>query len=903
MRTFNKVLFLFCAATVFCTVSCKKKTSNEDESLRELLEKQNASRAVNNEKLEIDVPNVSTTSYDFSVRKLAEGAFHTDAHKKFLSDPMQFAPLPDQGIKDGTTAVVGSKVCMLYPKTAFSFTAANTATIVDEQKMGGIQVPLSSIVKITGDKLLNGQTDLNDYVQQMFNFQDNWNWFYPVEWQGKTGYVYGADLFGLGHSIESNRISAELYRTNGSYTAFYPILGYYPMSNTVVKTLEKDKLVIQKTEPSDNPYPDDMIKLYKNIAKNVPVFVTTDLAAHSQHLIFDRMLQYTEEVFFEPHLASITDKFIEALSKETNAPEEVRTKAIEYFQVAQALLAMAPTRVKSDDYDEPIKYQEKDTTHLLDSYSKNVREDVNSVMTTDGSQTAIFKTEEDFSQYKPRGHYTKNGILQAYFRAEMWYGRIHFLIAQESTNNGNNEEDNSQEMVKVALLVANVVQKNKDLYDEWASLFNPITDLIGLSDDLSFDDVLPLWKSQKVTDFSTWASDPTNVTSFMALCHEKLRPPAISGNSVFDGPSDGPNHNPPMGWRFLGQRFTYDSYIHQQVSPPRLKSRDVVRGLDVMKVFGSQTADGLLAASDYPTMEGLKERLDTLEKQYSSYKSDFWNKTYYNQVLYQIKSQATFEQGAGFYFTESPAWNIKSQLAAHGTWAELRHDTILYVKQVYAERAGDGDFDPTFRTLPLPEPINYIEPNVPFWEGSLASIEGLLTIYSKYNLLDQDSEDALKKIHELYVKALDIAKKEAEDKPISSDENEWIRTIASSFENLVMIHVGRGNDAYIEGDFDQFKMACIADVFTNSALGICLETAVGVPYRLYVPLNDSQGGKRIAIGYGFSYYEFTHSQGDRMTDEQWKQIVYKETNKADECLPFWEKTCTIPAEDPFVSRY
>jgi len=69
-------------------------------------------------------------------------------------------------------------------------------------------------------------------------------------------------------------------------------------------------------------------------------FVTTDLAARiSQHLIFDRMLQYTGRKFsLSRHLASITDKFIEALSKETNAPEEVRTKAIEqYFQVAQAL--------------------------------------------------------------------------------------------------------------------------------------------------------------------------------------------------------------------------------------------------------------------------------------------------------------------------------------------------------------------------------------------------------------------------------------------------------------------------------------------------------------------------------------------------------------------------------------
>ncbi|MBP5792523.1 MAG: DUF3160 domain-containing protein, partial [Spirochaetaceae bacterium] len=39
------------------------------------------------------------------------------------------------------------------------------------------------------------------------------------------------------------------------------------------------------------------------------------------------------------------------------------------------------------------------------------------------------KYTEDYSQYKPRGHYTKNERLKAYFRTMMWFGRINFCLA------------------------------------------------------------------------------------------------------------------------------------------------------------------------------------------------------------------------------------------------------------------------------------------------------------------------------------------------------------------------------------------------------------------------------------------------------------------------------------------
>ena len=144
----------------------------------------------------------------------------------------------------------------------------------------------------------------------------------------------------------------------------------------------------------------------------------------------------------------------------------------------------------------------------------------------------------------------------------------------------------------------------------------------------------------------------------------------------------------------------------------------------------------------------------------------------------------------------------------------------------------------------------------------------------------------------MYQRLLAISKQEAQNLPISEKDNEWIPTVASYLSNLVMVHNRNG---YIS-DNNLLKMACIADVYTNNEYGLCLEVGVAEPIRLYIPLNDSQGGKRIAIGYGFSYVEFLQSSNDRMTDEQWKEIVYKEQPKDfEKYMPFWEKECILDA--------
>ena len=892
-------LLAFCAAGL---VSCKKKEAAAEEPVVETPQLEEAPAPQAEEAAPAVQTGASGIQFDF---KPLSGDYHTDAHAAYLKDPFAFKAFEKNDSPAKSYKLVASNEAQLYSADAFSFEKKNAeydgddtvrATLKDPENVKGEPIPIGTILEYKDERIRSGGDEWYEMSYGFFLFQDNYNWFYKVSWDGKEGYVFGADLYNVYFNAEDYatlQMYSQLYKSGGKLEDFYAYAGTNPLAPGVQESLENARLAIQKTKPGEIWLrTDDLIDAYQDIPSTSPMFVTTDLFSHSQHRIFDTLLQDTEENYFAPRLLTLTQKFIAALSERTDVPDDIKEKAVAYFQVPELVLRSAPQKVPDEDsWRNEYKYVEPDLSSFINEYSEGVRADYKQVMEASGAETALFHTIEDFSQYKPRGHYTKNGILEAYFRAQMWYGRIHFTIAQ-STNPENRRE--SLIMEPIALFIIDTVKDRPDLYTEWQALFDPITTLIGMSDDLGFSDVLPLWKEQGIADFGSWVSSTDNIYAIMELFNQNLRPPLISGNT---GVSD-KQGNPPMGWRFMGQRFTYDSYVHQQVCAPRLYVRDLVRGLDVMRAFGSNVADHIFAQTDYIEPESeeggyqggqeLKRILDKNMAFFDSQDDDFWTQTYYNNVLAQIRTQARFEAGAGYYFTESPLWNVKALNSAHSTWAELRHDTILYVKQVYAERAGGDDMDPTFRTLPLPVPASYIEPNLPFYSYSLRSVQKLYECFDSFGLLDDAARSKLVGLVELYGKALEIATLESKDQPVTPEDNLWIRTVSKKLALLVK----PGYDSYVD-DADQLKMACVADVYT-SAGGTCLEVGVGIPYRLYVPLNDGQGGKRIAVGYVPSYYEFYGPQSNRMSDEEWKAIVYAEPVKdMKDYEPFWIEGCLV----------
>jgi len=920
----KKVIIALLAASLL--VSCAKKEAVDETVLETAVAAEIQETKASDESAALE--NESEKALLRDTDPLLENARYsgevkTTSHEQYLNDPLVIGEFDLQGNSlEDRTYLVGSNLCKLYPADAFT---PGEITKYGEQayEMGKLEgreladIPFGTILKASAEGKKYGRKTNWGYTEG-FSFQDNVNYFYEVEYKGMKGVVFGADLVTgskngdyVSYDTHKNMIFSELLLKNNKLDEFRPVTGLKDLSKEVCSNLEENGVVLQYAPIKKKLYSEELIGYYKGILSDyfLPMFITTDLVSHSQHLVFDRMLQYTEQKYFSPRLLELCNSFIAAMEKDSDVPENVKALAIKYFQVPQLILRTNPvekTREKGWSY-ENYWEEEFNREELLAEYPEDVIGDYNQIVNASGNRTVIFETTENFSQYKPRGHYTKNPVLENYFRANLWFGRIHFTIASSEENYLTGEE--CAKMEPVAMFIVNTVKKNPELYLQWSNVFDPITALIGESDDLGFNEVLPLWQAQGVEDFSSWASDKEKLSDFVKLCHEKLRPPAISSNSIIYGPSEetGEDSTPPMGWRFLGQRFTYDSYIHSKSALPEV--RGLVRGLDVMKVLGSKTAETLLSQTDYkePETDGngvapigynggakLKTVLDGLQKDVENFPEDYWTKTYYNNVLSMVKAQAGFETGAGFYFTQFPMWNIKSLVSAHSTWAELRHDTILYVKQYAAEKGGDGDYV-TFRSQFPDYAVNYIEPNIDFWLTGYESVENLKRIFELYNLLDNRSSRALELLSTIYEKVIPIVYAECQDQEIDYTSNMWIRTVPSILDEAVVVMECTGNvNDFNADDPSQYYMAGIADVYTNNDANVCLEVGVGRALKIYVPLND-HNGKRIAVGFMPSYVEFYQDGNNRLTDEEWKAMIYPDKDYEDK-MPSWEQTCIISAE-------
>lgn len=910
----KKIILLSLSVLVLLT-GCKKE--KETKIIEEQKNQSNESSVVESQPLEVNLSFEEKVEEFFKQKepplfvegkksKIAEDKISTkpviaEAHKKYLKDEMKFTgKLNDFGITDKTSYLVRGNNCYFYSEDILKKFANGRYALKKDANLKTEKIPLGTILPVyyekdgkTPVKYLNGEGD-SDMVQAtgMFSLFNCDNWFFKTKWNGKEGIVFGAYI--ALNKTNENKVDSMYYATNAAPDKFYPVCGYDYLVEDETKSLEKNKLLFENTTLPEYFGEDEYTHNYKQISSKQSEFVTTDLFAYSQHRVFDNILASIEEDVLEDKLRRLTQIFIKEISKRDDVDESIKTKAIEYFQVPELILITTPIRsfdevTYSDVYSKALSLDD-----VGSNYPKEVIEDYKQIMSASGMFSNVFGTKEDFSQYKPRGHYTKNKALEGYFKASMWYGRIHFCIAQSDVDTNTFEE--TKKMLPVAMLIVDTVNKNPYLYDEWKSVFDPITAMIGFSDDLGFEEVLPVWKEQKVSDLNAWSKDEKKIEDFVKICHQKLRPPAISSNTVLFGPSEGADRKAPMGWRFLGQRFTYDSDIHSKVSAPRIEKRTNVRGLDIMKAFGSKAADTLLEKTDYKYNKDdlysggkeLKTVLDKLQTEIDSYPVSFWIQSYYNSVLATIKAQANFEQGAGFYFTETPMWDIKSLNSAHSTWASLRHDTILYVIQCVAECGGGEDYEPSYDYVNIPDPINYIEPNLNFWQYSLVSVQKLKNILIDYDILTTEAHFVLEELESMYSKIIDIVNLEINDKFISKEDNYWITTISRELSLLIV-----SSYAGVPRDSDFNKMSCIADVFTNADTFECLEVGIGPVYKMYIALNDCQGGKRIAVGYIPSYYEFYNSITKRMTDEEWKIKIYKNKEDLNKYKPFWIKDCVL----------
>ena len=149
-----------------------------------------------------------------------------------------------------------------------------------------------------------------------------------------------------------------------------------------------------------------------------PSFVTVDSLMHTYHLYFAAMLKNAEREYLSKRLNTLSQNMLQASMEQYDELkgtewEDAAKINVGFFSVGAKLL---------------------DSGVSVPSYVENeVDSDLSSIEAAGSiDYSTITGIREDFTQYKPRGYYEGEEVMENYFRAMMWYGRMAFTLEDET---------------------------------------------------------------------------------------------------------------------------------------------------------------------------------------------------------------------------------------------------------------------------------------------------------------------------------------------------------------------------------------------------------------------------------------------------------------------------------------
>ena len=610
---------------------------------------------------------------------------------------------------------------------------------------------------------------------------------------------------------------------------------------------------------------------------NVPIFVTSDSLLHIYHLLFDKVLRTAETAYFIPLLRELNA----ALLTEADANYEA-LRDTPWEDAARRTAAFVAVAGQLADPDSVIPPYVRD---LTEAELANI-EGASGILPSPIFPGLAYG--EDYTQYIPRGHYTRSDDLKAYFRSMMWYGRMTFRLTTSDPEVGRAE---TRAAILLVQALRSAVSGGRPAVDLWQDLYNPTVFFVGRSDDLTvlqYGEVIDAVYGENVS--VTDLVDETKLDAFISLA-DQLPPPKILGMVIMDTDDE---EATTKGLRFMGQRFVPDAYIFRQLIYRNVGTqenrRGLPKGLDIFAAMGSERAYEILDGMGETTYANYPEQMAKTQQWLSGLSVEDWTETLYNTWLYAFYPLLEVP-GQGYpSFMQSPAWTDKQLNTVLGSWAELKHDTILYAKQVYAELGGGPPPPP-----PLP-PKGYVEP-VPHFYARLAALTAMTQegLADRGMLTEQDA-DSLQHLEDLAHALQTMAEKELRGEALTDEEYDRIRYYGGELEHLTMAASDSEDDAPGLGSFmdEEPQAAVIADVATDpGAPGgpVVLEVAVGRINEIHVivPVVEADGSVSLQVAQGgvFSYYEFPWPADDRLTDEAWRQMLAENTAPS---LPDWTNT-------------
>ena len=584
----------------------------------------------------------------------------------------------------------------------------------------------------------------------------------------------------------------------------------------------------------------------KNSYLEIPSFITADSVLQVYHIFYDYSLRNLESKSLIRAVEELTDSMLKKSIRiyggvKNSAVKSAALKNAAYFGTAalglkKELPAEMPAEAKALAEKEYALIQAK----------------------SGFASSAIFPFQLDYSQFEPRGHYTRSDDFKRYFLAMTWYGQAPFPLYRDKDQKTRDVEQTLQALLVTYALFMKT-DGTQDI-ENWEKIYEPTAFYVGASDDLTIYDYQSLLRSVYGDRPDLERLDDGGRLDALYKEAEKLPEPRIAAKYT--------DVDTPVGrqLRLMGQRYLPDSEMIQELVEPL--ERPIPSGLDVMGVLGSDRAYAIQTGKKENGWEGYPGRFAQVKEQFSKLPETTWRSNLYYGWLWTLKGLIQ-PYGNGYpSFMTNQAWTDKSLSTALGSWSELRHDTILYGKQSGAEKGGGEE----------PKVLGYVEPVVEVYDKLL-----WLTEYSKQNLaarglLPEDDGVGVKASVEYFENLLkflrDCSVKELKGQALTDDDYARIYDYGENMEEMTASLATDGLRWFeIQSETDK-NMALIADFHTVAPnrydSGGYLEAGVGPAHEIYVVVPIG-GRLYLTRGAVFSYYEF--ESGSRLTDEEWQTML------------------------------
>jgi len=469
------------------------------------------------------------------------------------------------------------------------------------------------------------------------------------------------------------------------------------------------------------------------------------------------------------------------------------------------------------------------------------------------TNSPIFGYKEDYTQYVPRGHYTENEQLKAYFKTMMWLGRMRFALLKN--------EVVDIEQTRAGVLLTWMVTKEVSVYSVWQRIYEITRFFVGVSDDLTFEDYLAVLSEKGIITAEQIRENESAVVS-VAQGLLKTTRAKILGTYAETYPWLPQEEelqrilNETAGLRFMGQRFIPDSYMFQQLVFPQVGDWSLPRlfpkGLDVPAVLGSDLAKQILEETE-ATYENYTQQMEKLRAEFKILSVANWTRNLYwswlftaNSTLAQIRSEAKYPT-----FMTKHAWGYEKLQTFAGTWTELRHDTILYAKQSYTP----------YQSIP-PSNTGYVEPYPETYRRLIGLINMTINGLTHLELLFPDINTSLTSFINVSGLFLNASIIELEGKILDQSMQQQIRVAAMTISAILSVASEKAQKATI-----------VVDVHTDTNTQGVLEEALGNFNALIAVYADADSKLYATAGPVYNYFEFTWPMSDRLTDEKWREML------------------------------